>query len=127
MTYNVNFTNKTAVSQFSITSNTSTVTILFSGTRDDGDINTVDAWKNRPNNGISSDNSSLDTIQLADPRSYSLPHFTLTSGKGFNFSYSKEDGWILTSGSPTSGMRDSIVLTSIWLALVSLVVTLLLW
>jgi hypothetical protein len=127
MTYNVNFTNKTAVSEFTITSNTSTVTLLFSGTRDDGDIMSVDAWKNRPNNGISYVNTSLDTIQLADPRSHPLPHYTLTNGKGFNFSYSKEDGWILTSGSSPLFLRDRVISTSVWLVLVSLVMTLLVW
>jgi hypothetical protein len=127
MTYNVNFTNKTAVSEFAIASNTSTVTLLFSGTRDDGDIKSVDAWKNRPNNGRSYVNTSLDTIQLADPRSHPLPHFTLTNGKGFNFSYSKDDGWILASGSSASFMTDRVISTSIWLVLVSLVTTLLVW
>jgi hypothetical protein len=127
MTYNVNFTNKTAVSAFTITSNTSTVTILFSGTRDDGDIQGTDAWKNRPNDGTGYVNTSLDTIQLADPRSHALPHFTLTNGKGFNFSYSKENGWTLTSGSSALSLRDRVLSTSIWVVLVSLCMSLLWW
>lgn len=113
MTYSVNFTNNTNVSKFTITSNSSTVTILFSGTRYDGD---PDSSEYRSNDGTILSNGSLNTIALADPSIHSLPHFTFTNGTEFTFTGSYYTGWTVKSSSVY--LRNYLSLTSILLALI---------
>lgn len=114
MTYNVNFTNTTSVAEFTITNNETTVTLLFSGTRDDSDLGA--GADNRPNDGMSVDR--LNTIALADPKTHPMPHFMFANGSDFHFSDDKSYGWVLVKGSSASSVRDGLFVRAVFVTAV---------
>jgi hypothetical protein len=106
MTYTLNFTNTTSIAEFTISSNMSTVTILFSGTRYQGDGNSSTY---RPADGFYG--NRVNTIALADPRAHPLPHFTFANGSEIKYSYDKSYGWIVSAVSASGvGPRVSLAL-----------------